>query len=76
MTYHLILVAVLGIIFFGIIIVGLIISGILGVLTHAAPQIIMRLIARKDVQSLSETAKENEGFAPPQGTEVNEDSYD
>ena len=52
------------------------IIGLLAALIKLLFPVILRLIARKDVQSLSETAKENEGFAPPQGSEVNEDNYD
>ena len=52
------------------------IIGLLAALIKLLFPVILRLIARKDVQSLSETAKENEGFAPPQGSEVNEDCYD
>ena len=52
-----------------------IISAIFGLIGHAAPGFILRLIARKDVQSLSETAEANKGFAVPQGSEVNEDNY-
>lgn len=75
MGYFILAIAVF-VFFVVLIIIGAIISGVIGLITHAAPGMIMRLIARKDVQSLSETAKENEGFAPPQGSEVNEDCYD
>lgn len=52
------------------------IIGLLAALIKLLFPVILRLIARKDVQSLEETAKANEGFAPPQGSEVNEDCYD
>lgn len=71
-----VLAIIIGVVFIGIIIVIAIISGIIGMITHAAPGLILRLIAHKDVQSLSETAEANKGFAVPQGSEVNEDNYD
>jgi hypothetical protein len=71
-----VLLIIIGVVFFGIVVVIAIVSGIIGLISSAAPGIIARLVARRDVQNLSDVVKENEGFAPPTGSEVNENNYD